>query len=173
MKKFTLALFLTVIAVTGAFAEHHSGSSIGFVVKPYFEWDHFEAENMFGVSFRSQPIPLNWAFCVDWKRDGFYLSLTGDEYIIDTDLISGVNFGFFLGLGLYTGITYMESVDLSLFNVGVRLPVGFYVIPGNFLEIYINAAPSLGLGIYLGNTKDTFRFPDGSLSVEFGLRVWY
>jgi hypothetical protein len=48
-------------------------------------------------------------------------------------------------------------------------------MPMNFLEVFFNLAPSIGVGFAVGDNVPSgskFRFPTSALGVDFGLRLW-
>ena len=174
MKKIILVFLLAFIVSTSVFAARPSGWGVGIVGQYGFAWDGFTGAPGAGLSLKAPQLPIYYGIHLDLRRYGFGVSLTGDRYLIDNTLSSDVNLGWFLGWGTYIGVfNYrLDSTSWTSIRTGLRLPIGLYIFPVNFLELFINLAPSLGVGLYFGDHNDRFRFPEGGLGLDIGLRFW-
>jgi hypothetical protein len=102
--------------------------------------------------------------------------VTGDYYFIDKPLVPEINLDWYLGLGGYAGMWIWKdnyrpsgaadgSPDMSV-TLGARLPIGLSWQPLDFLEVFMDVAPSLGLWVI------PLRFPDWDVHVDVGVRFW-
>ena len=175
MKKIAFVFILAVLISLGAFADHPSGWGVGVVGQGGFAWDGFAGSGGAALSLKAPQLPIYWGLNLDIRQHGFGIGVTGDSYILDNTLVRNINFGWFLGLGAYAGFysygyepTYWTSI-----RGGVRVPVGIYILPVNFLELFLDLAPSLGVGFYFGDYPDAFHFPEGGIGADFGIRFWF
>jgi hypothetical protein len=172
MKKLVLVLALLVILAIGAFAEHPEGWGIGIVGQSHFDWNGFKGSPGAALSLKAPQWPIFWGINARIRNSYFGLSVTGDYYMVDKRLTPDINFGWYIGIGGYAGF-YHVGGDSSYngLSVGARVPVGIYIIPVSFFEVFLDVAPSLGLGIYLGN-KSGLELPAGGLGADLGVRFW-
>lgn len=197
MKKLFLCGALgLVLAVSGVFADHPSGLGIGILGR--FGWSY--GGGGFGggaLSLKLPSIPIFWGVNAGIGTNYFGFGVTGDKYLIDQTLANiggSVPFGWYLGLGGYFNFAswtwkddYIGS-DLKRHDAtktdlgfGVRVPIGIDLqIPISTikLEVFLEAAPSLGLGIYIWD-KDSPRGKDEaavglgfSIPGSLGVRLW-
>jgi hypothetical protein len=173
MKKMLIVvpvLFLAVAA--GTFAEHPSGTGIGIDFR-------YGVEGGFGpaLSLKLKPVPVYWGIGLGISSNWFGLNVTGDYYFIDRTLIPEINLSWFLGLGGYTGMWIWKD-DYRLggagsdepgmaLTLGARLPVGLSWQPLNYLEVFLDVAPSLGLWVV------PVRFPNWDVNIDLGARFWF
>jgi hypothetical protein len=98
------------------------------------------------------------------------LGLTGDFWILDPAIssFSMGSFNFFLGVGLFGNLWLHDGGNSSLHG-GVRVPIGLHLyLNRQIFEIYLQAAPSLGLRFYpdFGGTDNFF------IPFAVGFRFW-
>ena len=173
MKKIALVLVLALfLAVGSAFAQHPSGWGIGVLGQYGGEWSGGPGYGGIALSLKPASSSIFWGINVHIDKPNFGFSLTGDRYIIDTIFVPGVNLGFYLGLGGYAGLGVAKNY-FSL-GFGARLPIGLYILPVEFLEVFAGFVPRLGVDFYLGKDApdDIVDFPATNWSVEFGIRLW-
>ncbi|MFP3089244.1 hypothetical protein LQZ21_02835 [Treponema sp. TIM-1] len=164
-----LLLFLTLTA--GTFADHPSGTGIGLDFR-------YGVTGGFGpaLSLKLPVVPVYWGIGLGIDRNWFGLNVTGDYYFIDKVLVPEINLGWYLGLGGYTGLWIWQDnyhpawakdddLDMSL-TMGLRFPIGLSWQPLDFLEVFMDVAPSLGLWVI------PFRFPDWDVNFDLGVRFW-
>jgi hypothetical protein len=198
MKKLVLAGALgLVLAVSGAFADHPDGFGIGIMGGGSYGWG---GTGMGGpsLSLKIPSVPIYWGLNLDLGNNYFGLGLTGDYYLIDNTLtkIGGsVDFGWYLGLGgffnfghynddrwYYSGRYYNHT--WTTLGFGVRLPIGIdLLIPISTikLEVFLEAAPSIGLGLYFYNDNDEYYKHynrdriglGGGIAGALGVRLWF
>jgi hypothetical protein len=172
MKKLVLVLAFLVFMAVGAFAEHPSGWGIGIVGQSNFAWNGFTGYPGAALSLKTPQKPIFWGINARIKNSFFGVSVTGDYYIIDKRLTPDINFGWYFGIGGYADF-YHVGGDSSYngLGVGARVPIGIYIIPVSFFEVFIDVAPSLGLGIKFGN-ESGLELPAGGLGADLGIRFW-
>jgi hypothetical protein len=172
MKKLVLVLVFLVILAAGAFAEHPGGWGIGVMGQSNFDWDGFANSWGAALSLKAPQLPIFWGINGRIRNDYFGLSVTGDYYIIDQTITPDINFGWYFGIGGYAGFYHVgENIDYNGLGFGARVPIGIYFIPVRFFEVFLDVAPSLGLGINFGN-KSGMDLPAGGLGVDLGVRFW-
>ena len=170
MKKIIIALLLVTFIATSAFAYHPSGWGIGIMARQQFEWDGFGRSWGAALSLKAPQFPIYWGISTVFQQDAFRLNITGDRYLIDELVLEDINLGWNLGLGAYFGL--QSASGWGAVNFGGRVPIGLYIFPVHFLELFANLVPSVGVGIYYGDFPDRVRIPVGDLGFELGLRFW-
>jgi hypothetical protein len=165
MRKMTLILALGVMVTTGAaFADHPSGWGIGVVGGLNGGWGGGAWPGL-TVSLKVPSLPIYWGIGVGINRDSFSLGVTGDYYFYDRQLVPEIGLNWYLGLGGYFNAYFSSSGGVSL---GGRLPIGLSWQPlkPNVLELFLDIAPSLGIGINTGSVLA------GGWGGDFGIRFW-
>jgi hypothetical protein len=95
------------------------------------------------ITFKLDSTPLIFAVGGHGGTDGFSIGATAD-YWIANPTISGP-FGWFYGVGVGATIGFGDEFDLS---ANAHVPVGINVMLfQEKLELYLQAAPGLGIGI--------------------------
>jgi hypothetical protein len=186
MKRIVLVLALAAIIATGtAFADHPSGFGIG-IVGQYSSWG-FGGQGG-GLSLKLPSIPVYWGINAAFGNNYIGAGITGDGYIIDQNLGGYLN--WFLGVGGYFSFYSYNEKDsfwgyeksYSKIYGGVRAPIGISFQPVALLELFIDIAPSIGIGIDSGwEVKSTYynEKVDGSIGLgwgaplEIGIRLWF
>ena len=172
MKKLILVLAFLLILTIGAFAEHPGGGGIGIVGQSHFEWKEFKGSPGAALSLKMPEKPVYWGINVRLNGSDFWVSVTGDNYIVDKRLLPDINLGWYLGVGAYAGFFHVGGdSSYSSLGGGARVPIGIYVFPMSFFEVYVDVAPSLGLEILFGNKSGPY-FPAGGLGADLGIRFW-
>jgi hypothetical protein len=198
MKKIVLVIALAAIMGTGtAFADHPSGFGIG-VVGNFWLGRDWGGVGGGGLSLKFPGVPVFWAinFGGGGSHDGgnFGFGLTGDYYIIDKSIVPTLNWFFGIG-GFFNFYAWWNSYynrydnrrdewSWSHINFGIRLPIGLSWQPVKFLELWIDFAPSFGLGIDT-DSNHKYRYDNRDYGHEFwigthwgfpfeiGLRFWF
>jgi len=200
MKKIVLVVALAAILATGtaqkAFADHPSGWGIGVVGNWW--WNQWGMGGG-GLSLKIPSVPIYWAINFGGgggRYDGhFGIGLTGDYYFIDKALPVPM-LHWFLGLGGYFNFyTWRHSYynyqydrrdewSWAHINFGARVPIGLSFQPIPLLEIWIDFAPSFGLGIDT-DSNNKYRYNNHDYGHDFwigthwgfpfeiGLRLWF
>jgi hypothetical protein len=170
MKKITMTLLLVIIISASAYAARPTGWALGIVGQYNLAWDGFEGAPGAALSLKISRIPILWGINLDLPRNGFGVSLTGDRYLIERGRI----FGWCMGIGAYAGVlSYSDTLtEWTSIRAGARIPIGLYIFPVSFLELFANLAPNLGVGLYFGDYPERFEFPEGGLGLDIGLRFW-
>ena len=157
---------------TSAFAYHTSGWGVGVAGRFNLDLDDFGSAFGAALSLKAPQLPIYWGINLAFRQSGFNLNLTGDGYLFDETLAEKISLGWFLGLGAYAG-TGIGNNGYASTSFGVRTPVGIYMFPVNSLEIFLNLAPSLGVGFYFGDSPKRFRFPESDIGLDIGVRFWF
>jgi hypothetical protein len=173
-KKVVLVVLLAALLTIGASADHPKGWGLGIEGQYNLAWDGFSGAGGVAFSLKAPQLPVFWGINLEFRNHLFGITVTGDHYFIDRTLVKDINLGWYLGLGAYGGFWRYNyaSVAWNSFRFGARLPIGLSWQPLKFLEIFLDVAPSLGVGIYTGDYRDNFNFPEGGLALDVGLRLW-
>jgi hypothetical protein len=193
MKKLFAVCIIGLTLGTAAFADHPDGWGVGLVGQ-----GAFSGAFGFGPAFslKAPVLPIYWGISLELRNHYFGLGLTGDFYFLEGLFvpISGSDgFGYFIGVGGYLGFgNYSDEWWNGSKNVkwswtslglGVRVPLGLnVVIPISKikLEVFIDAAPSIGVGFTFYDDSDYWDQNDHNLvglqwgvGFELGVRVWF
>jgi hypothetical protein len=132
------------------------------------------------LHIKAPPLPVYWSVHLDILNQGtkdsaFELDLTGDYYIIDKTLAADIGLGWFLGLGGYLSFYHQgPHTSYNSLGAGARLPIGLSLQPLDFLEIFMDIAPSIGARYYFGDkTPKEFGFPAGGWQGDLAVRFWF
>ena len=177
MKKFVFVAVLAIILAVGAFAEHPSGWGIGVVGQYNWEWDGFYGAGGAALALKAPQYPIFWGINARLGLSYFNAGVTGDYYIVEGTIIDSLNFCWYVGLGGYANFyshfnNYNSNNNYTGVGLGARVPGGVYIMPLSFIEVFMDLAPSLGLGLKFRNSKVTPYFPSGSLGFDIGVRFW-
>jgi hypothetical protein len=155
MKKLLLVGVISLaLGVSGAFAQHPSGFGIG----AQGGWSGGVGG---GLTLHIPSVPIFWTVDVDLGG----LGVAGDFYIFDQPLVPAAKLGWYLGGGAY-GYFGVWGDEVAI-AAGARLPIGLSWQPLDFLEVYLQVVPSIGLQILPGIGLWP-NFFGGNL----GIRVW-
>lgn len=96
-----------------------------------------------------------------------YVSIgtTIDWWFLDTNLSSALM--LYVGPGLYMNLM-LANGDVQYFALGGRVPIGLHIYPFNFLELFLEVAPSMQI-IGQGGVS----FGQFALQGGFGFRFWF
>jgi hypothetical protein len=182
VRKLVLVLFIGMLALGAAFADHSDGLGLGGVVGGGFAIDFSDFGDSWafgypGLSLKIPGIPIFWAFYANFAHYTTGLGITGDYYIIDRNLVGeeltnedgtyDFKLDWYLGVGMFFD-THFWSKGIA-FDAGVRVPVGvsWHII--RELELFLAAGPAAG--IFFGKNIP-LRFHFYSFG-ELGLRYWF
>ena len=172
MKKFLVVFILLVLMSVSAFADHPSGWGVGVVGQGSFGWGGAGSGGA-ALSLKTPKSPIYWGINLGLRKNVFAVNVTGDYLLTDNTINRDFNFGWFLGLGAYAGIfLYTGSESGISLSAGARAPIGIYFFPVDFLEIFFDLAPSLGLGLGIGD-RSGIEFPEGGVGADIGVRFWF
>jgi hypothetical protein len=165
MKKIFLVFVLVAVMAVAAFADHPSGLGIGVQGGGGSYWGgagsfHPSA----ALSLKIPSVPIFWAARLDITDGYFGLGVSGDYYLIDSQLIPTLH--WYLGVGGSLGLSFGN--DWMGLGAAVRLPIGLSWQPVRPLEIFLQVVPSLGVDIIPG-----FHFPSGGWGGDIGIRIWF
>jgi len=166
MKKYLFAFFLAVIiSVSTVSADHKEQKfGIGVVGGWDFRWIDFSGSPSLSLSLKIPFVPVFWAANIKFRPNYYNLSISGDYYFIERDLVSYINLHWFVGAGVWANLG-LGSGPL-VFSFGARVPIGLQWHILEFFEVFADIAPSLGMSLR------PFDFPNGDLLFEAGVRFW-
>ncbi|OQY31906.1 MAG: hypothetical protein B6241_12775 [Spirochaetaceae bacterium 4572_59] len=103
-----------------------------------------------------------------FKEDYFSFSITDDWWVVQENLTGLLD--LYIGIGFFGSLTMDTSGDdtETNFGLGARVPVGLTIMPSDFLEIFMEVAPAMGLGF-----EPEIYFPAWYVQGALGLRVWF
>lgn len=160
MKRFAITAFLALAIGAGSlFADHPGGWGVGLQ-------GGWSGGGGGGISVKAPQLPIYWTVNVS----SGWLGVSGDYYFIDSPLVGSL--GWYLGAGGFVNIIY--NTEYSLYRrsywlgVGAEIPIGLSWLPLDFLEVYIQAVPFVGLGIGGGGLGV---WP--GVGASLGVRVWF
>jgi hypothetical protein len=163
MKKilFIVAVGL-LIGTAGLYADHPGGLGIG----PVFGGGSGSVGGgLFypGLNLKLSDVPVFWGFNAYIGSYGFGMGVTGDYYLIDSDLVTSGSFDldWYFGLGGFAHLFFGNDFYMGL---GLRVPIGLSWHITKQFELYLAAIPGIGLSIPIG------LYWAGS--GELGLRIW-
>jgi opacity protein-like surface antigen len=175
MKKLILVLVLSILMAGAVFAQHPAGWGIGVVGSTAgWDWKGFGYTKDYGLalSLRLPSGSTYWGVHLNIKPGFKTVGISGDRYLIDKIFIPGISVGFYVGIGLYAGATF-GSGYLSI-AAKARLPIGIYIMPIKFLEVFAAAVPNIGGSVEIKPTRfGNGKFPYGSIAAEVGVRFWF
>jgi hypothetical protein len=166
MKRFVIAAFLALAIGAGSlFAEHPGGWGIGLQ-------GGWSGGGGGALTLKAPKLPIYWAV----SAGGGWLSVSGDYYFIDKSLASGAagTLGWYLGAGGFVNIVYNNRYysywgdNYYWLGIGAEVPIGLSWLPLDFLEIYIQAVPFVGLGI----GDNVFGIWPG-IGANLGIKFWF
>lgn len=167
MKKFLLVLVLFAIIATGTVFADHSNNKLGIGVMGGWYggwgtsgWGHA------ALSLKLPSIPIFWGISFGLGENHFYLGIQGDNYFYEGALVPQVNLHWFVGLGAWINVGGFG--DNPFLSLGARIPLGLSWHIVDFLEVFLDIAPSLGLQVL-----PSVYFPAGGWPLEIGIRLWF
>lgn len=163
MKRIMLAVSMALALGAGAFADHPAGLGVGLVAVS--DYGSAGMGSQLGLSLKLRGIPIFWGAHLSFNANYLGLGVTGDRYFNDEGLIREKSFklDWFLGLGGYANLAMSSSPSASL---GARLPIGLSWHPTREFEVWLDIAPSLGIGL------SPLSFPNWGVPAEIGVRAW-
>ena len=175
MKKITWILVLTLLVAAGtAFAQHPDGLGVGVGWQLGSSWESpSDLGNALSLFIKAPQSSIYWGISADvlhLNDSRFWVSLTGDHYLIDSTLIPNLNLGFFLGIGVYFKFDHYGSTYNGI-DLGVRVPIGLSWQPIDWFEVFFDVAPSIGFYSHFGNTSKVGI--GGGWQGDIGIRFWF
>jgi hypothetical protein len=166
VKKLAVVFILAAVLATGTlFADHPKGWGVGVQGGFNSDWGGGFIGGA-AVSLKVPSLPIYWAARLDITENYFGLGVSGDYYFIDSILVPSIKLHWYLGGGVGLGISFGEK-SMGL-GIAARLPIGLSWQPFPFLEVFLQAVPSLGVSIL-----PEFHFPYGGFGGDIGIRVWF
>ena len=154
MKK-VIAIAFVLIALSAVAA-----SAGNFGIGGAFSMDILNTANGGAMlSLKVPSIPIVWGIALQGGNDNFNLGLTADWWLYQQGLAGAL--GLYVGPGLYVSLP--DNVEL-----GGRVPIGINLFPLNFLELFLEIAPTL---VFYSNQG--ISIPNFGLQGAFGFRFWF
>ncbi|AHC14536.1 hypothetical protein [Salinispira pacifica] len=147
MKKFAIILVILMIITVFSASAVGIGASFGLPIGGLPGTDV-----MLSAKLDSLPFLLGLGFGIEPA----YFGATADWWVLNENLAGALN--IYLGPGLYIGGAANE------FQLGGRLPIGLNMYPVDFLELFVEIAPTLTIAPV---------FPSFGAQAAFGLRFWF
>jgi hypothetical protein len=151
-KRIVLLVLLAVIAAAPAFSFGIGGAfGLNFV-------GGVGAGGLLSVKFDEYPAVFGVG--ARFGQDYFNLAVTADWWLYETNLVEMLD--LYVGPGLYA------VVGSNVFDLGIRVPVGIHMYVIDPLELFLEIAPALGVGLSGG-----FEFPRFDVQGAVGFRFWF
>ena len=152
-KKLVLLVLIAVIGaapafsfgIGGAFGLDFGGDGVGTGGLVSFKLDEYPA--VFGVGAR-------------FGSGSFKIGITADWWLYTTNLVEM--------LDLYVGPGVFAILGSGVFDIGVRVPVGIHMFVIDPLELFLEFAPAIGVGL-----SPDFYFPAWDVQGAVGFRFWF
>jgi hypothetical protein len=166
VKRFIIASLLGLaLSGTAVVAQHPGKLGVGIVYGMGLGSGGLGGYNV-GLSLKVPSLPVYWTVNAQINSSIFGIGGSGDYYFIDQSLVPNINLGWYLGLGGYLGTLFYKD-NIALWG-GVRVPIGLSFMPANWIEIFLEVAPNLGITLI-----PDFYFPHGSyVNPALGIRIW-
>ncbi|MDR2377105.1 MAG: hypothetical protein LBD96_11790 [Treponema sp.] len=163
MKKKLLLFCVAGLLTVNAFADHPGGRLGLGIFGGGGGASAAAGSGNIGLSLKLSGLPLFWGITA-YIGDPFSMSISGDYYLIDDDLVrdGSFNLDWFLGIGGFGHFVIGNTVSAAL---GLRLPVGLSWHLSTNLELFADVVPGLGLNF----SGDPLYWVWGA---ELGLRIW-
>ncbi|MDR2536180.1 MAG: DUF3996 domain-containing protein [Treponema sp.] len=193
MKKFFAVCIIGLfLGTAGAFADHPDGWGIGLVGRGGYGWGG--GGGGLALSLKAPPIPVYWGINLDLYTNYFGFGVTGDYYFLEGLIVPDIGFGYFIGVGGYLNMGFYDETygsswhrKYTTLGFGVRVPLGInFVFPISkfHLEIFLDIAPSIGLGMTFTDKESEYYKHDGhsnekflalgwGIGGELGVRFWF
>ena len=165
MKKKLLLVCVVGLLAANVFADHPGGKLGVGIFGGGGSGSAAGGSGNVGLSLKFSGIPIFWGFTGNFGKNVTALSVTGDFYLIDDDLVKdgSFNLDWFLGIGGF-GHFYFTNDTVNA-AVGARLHIGLSWHVSNVFELFADVVPGLGISF----AGDLLYWTWGG---EFGLRVW-
>jgi len=151
-KRVLLFVLLAVLATAPAFSFGIGGAfGLNF-------GGSFGTSGMLSVKFDDFPAVLGVG--ARFGYGGFIIGVTADWWLYETNLVEMLD--LYVGPGLYA------VIGSGVFDLGLRVPVGIHMFVIDPLELFLEIAPAIGVGLSPG-----FYFPRWDIQGAIGFRFWF
>ena len=176
MKKAFLAGILALfVCVSGVFSAENNNPG-GWGIGAGFHGGYGnESLNGAALSLKAPQLPIYWGAQLGFRSHYFSFGLTGDYYVLDRPLVRDINLGWYLGVGGFFdfGSYSAGGYGWNYLDLGARVPIGLSWQPLRWLEVFGEAAPGLGLGLFFGDFAGDAAELFWAFNVAIGVRFWF
>ena len=155
MKKIVLIGIVLMVAFAGTASASTFGVGAAYGLQPI---GGLPGSNVM-LSVKAPRVPFLLGLGFSLGTNQFELGMTADWWLLQQNLVTFIN--VYAGPGLYAGIA--QSLE-----VGGRMPIGLNAYPLDFLELFVEVAPTLTVRF-----SDPIVFPNFALQGAFGFRFWF
>jgi len=159
-KKSIIFILLMMMVIPAAFSDTGLGPAFTFG----FDGNQANAGAVLSINTPAIPGTVQNVRLAFNETDYFSFSVSDDWWVVQENITGGLD--FYVGLGFYTGVTIIDKK--ADFSLGARVPVGLSFKPINFMELFLEVAPAMGVGF-----KPTIYFPSWNVQAAIGLRLWF
>ena len=170
MKKLVMVIALAAILATGTAFAVQDGLGIGVFGSGGGGWEAGSVGGGGALSLKLPSMPVYWGINFG-LGNGFWLGVSGDFlHLIDNQpLVQDIGLSWFIRGGLY-GKLWLGGEWVAL-DFGARLPIGLSWQPIRLFELFIDIAPSIGLGMAFADPL--YVGLGGGWVGELGIRLWF
>jgi hypothetical protein len=119
------------------------------------------------LSLKVDQLPIYWGLRFSGTSDSVSVGVIADWLMVRETLADPLN--IYVGPGLFAALSSTD--DGTTFGLGARVPVGLYIFPLDFLEVFLEVAPKIEIANIGANTDVTF--PNFGLMGGIGVRFWF
>lgn len=160
-KKSIILILLTLLVIPAAYSNTGLGAAFTYGL------DNGANNTGAALSINTPAIPgtvQNIRLTFDGS-DYFSFSISDDWWVVQENITGKLD--LYIGLGFYAGVTVVNNEDTD-FSLGARLPIGLTMKPIDFIELFLEVAPAMGVGF-----EPTIYFPSWNVQAALGLRLWF
>jgi len=163
MKKILFVFVLAAILVTGtAFADHPDSFGIG--VQGGGGYAGGAGSYGAALTIKETVSPIFWAISFGF---GNVFGISGDIRFLEGTIVETINLHWYVAAGIYGNI-YFPGNEIG-FGIGGQLPIGLSWHLLDFLELYFQVVPHIGVKI-ASWTNDIL---DWGVNANLGIRIWF
>jgi hypothetical protein len=119
------------------------------------------------LSLKLDQMPIYWGLRFSGTEDSVSIGVIADWLMVRDPLAGALN--IYVGPGLFANLS--SANDATTLGLGARVPVGLYMFPLDFLEVFLEVAPKIEIANIGANTDITF--PNFGLMGAIGVRFWF
>ena len=165
MKKIILIVIVLLLVV--GFTSFAADTAIGVAWIGDFNFVNWGGlGNDIALSFKLPKFPPVFDLTL-WAGSGYFkIGLIGDWWLVNKELAENIFF-WYLGPGFVASIAVGGVASIGL---AARLPIGLQIFPIEPLELFLEVAPAIGVGISTGGGGAGLT---GGIMTGIGARYWF